>query len=309
MNSNNIAHLRTEPSFGEMELEAPLNNPSNSELSQSLFKSLNIESQLTIFSQTLQKKIRHNSLRYQNSALKIDFIIGKSAAHTLDFDLELSETPLGTISISRKKSFYADEITKIETSLYLLHFPLKNAVLYRQALQSAFQDPLTGVNNRTAFDQMLPREIKLAQRHKTPTSLLVVDLDRFKSINDNFGHQAGDKLLRELTDIFHLYSRETDLIFRYGGDEFVIALSNTDQEGAKIAAQRIQREVANNQFTFNRMSISVSVSIGVTQICADDDLNSAFCRADEALYKAKRGGRNKVAMIVKKCHAEVASEE
>jgi len=308
MNSNNLAHLRTDPSFGEIELETPSNDRSNSELSHALFKSLEIENQLTTLSQALQKKIHHNALRYQNPSLKMDFVIGKSAAHTLKFDLQLADTPLGTISISRKKAFYADEITQIESNLYLLRSPLKNSILYRQALQSAFQDPLTGVNNRTAFDQMLPREIKLAQRHKTPTSLLVVDLDRFKSINDNFGHQAGDRLLRELTQLFQHYLRTTDLIFRYGGDEFVIVLNSTNQKGAKIVAQRIQQSVANSQFTVKGMTISISVSIGVTQIFADDDLNSAFCRADEALYKAKREGRNKVALIAKECREEVASE-
>ncbi|MDQ7016136.1 MAG: GGDEF domain-containing protein [Gammaproteobacteria bacterium] len=266
----------------------------HSELSHQLFKTLKIETQIDLISRAIQQHVPHCSIRYQNSALELDLILGKNAAHHQEFNLQIEKTPLGTISISRKKTFYDAEIEQIETLLYQLRFPLRNAVTYRHAQQSAFRDALTGANNRTSLEQLLPREIKLSQRHNTPISLLVVDLDHFKNINDRFGHSAGDTLLREITHIFHRYLRDTDLIFRYGGDEFVIALSNTDQEGAQIVAERIQQGVANSQFILKNMTVNISVSIGLTQIYADDDLNSAFCRADEGLYQAKRQGRNAV---------------
>ncbi|MDQ7073661.1 MAG: GGDEF domain-containing protein [Gammaproteobacteria bacterium] len=278
-----------------------------SNLNQQLFKTLDIEAQLTIFSKTIQQKVPHSALRYQNSTLKLDLIFGKSAAHHQEFKLHIDGNDLGCIGISRKKTFFATEIEQIEASLDQLLFPLRNAVLYRQALQYAFYDALTGTHNRLGMDQMLPREIQLAQRHQTPISLLIVDLDRFKRVNDTLGHQAGDALLCELTTVFRRYLRKTDLIFRYGGDEFVIALNNTDQKGANIVATRIQQGIATTPFNFKGMEINISVSIGLTEIQPDDSLDSAFCRADEALYQAKRQGRNTVVPLQKELASKLVS--
>ncbi len=185
----------------------------------------------------------------------------------------------------------------MENLMCSLVYPLRNASMYQLAMKSAFQDPLTGINNRASLEKSLPREINLAQRHGTPLTLLVIDVDHFKNINDTHGHQIGDAVLRELTSVFAECVRTTDLVFRYGGDEFVISLSNTDIEGARDVAERIREGIEKCQFSVGNVRLVVSASVGMTELNGRDTLESAFRRADEALLLAKREGRNRVAKV------------
>ena len=116
-------------------------------------------------------------------------------------------------------------------------------------------------------------------------------------MNDNLGHQKGDALLKDVADVFNKYLRTTDLIYRYGGDEFVIALRNTSKAGAKLVAEKIRKKVAVDANKTLRKNIKISVSIGSTMVNEKDTMETIFNRADQAMYDAKCGGRNRVCII------------
>ncbi|HEB80945.1 MAG TPA: GGDEF domain-containing protein, partial [Chromatiales bacterium] len=169
-----------------------------------------------------------------------------------------------------------------------------NTLLYRYALWSASKDPLTGINNRGAMDTALRREVELAHRHGTPLSLLVMDIDHFKSVNDRYGHTMGDCALRHVTDCAASCIRGSDMLFRYGGEEFVVLASNTEWFGGLMLAERLRAAIEAMECTCNEVRLRMTVSLGVSTLEADDDPAALFARSDEALYQAKLEGRNQV---------------
>jgi diguanylate cyclase (GGDEF)-like protein len=163
----------------------------------------------------------------------------------------------------------------------------------------AHLDSLTGIPNRRSFDQCLASEWKRAQRTGQPLSLLLIDLDHFKLINDTYGHQAGDECLRHTARLLSAaLNRPADLIARYGGEEFAILLAETDSLGASAVAGRIRSAIARDAAT--GASLLTTVSIGVSTWGAEDDASpdQLVCAADRALYAAKHNGRDRVEWVV-----------
>jgi diguanylate cyclase (GGDEF)-like protein len=157
-------------------------------------------------------------------------------------------------------------------------------------------DGLTQIHNQRYLMEFLDREVVRSQRHDRPLSVLMIDIDKFKSINDNFGHLCGDFVLRELADIVRATVRKEDLFARYGGEEFTLVLVETNSEGAVIAAERIREAVAEHQFRFESTPIKLTISIGVATTSGDMTLTPASLlkAADDNLFQAKRDGRNRV---------------
>jgi len=175
----------------------------------------------------------------------------------------------------------------------LIH-PLHNALQYQDVLNAAVTDPLTGAGNRAGLDSALEREMALARRYQQPLALLIIDIDRFKSINDNHGHSAGDAVLRDVVHRFSEAHRNTDLCFRYGGEEFVILLNRTDHSGALTIADRIRSRVADEPFHYSEQPLRITVSVGVSEFGPSDTTDALFTRADKALYEIKQQGGNQV---------------
>ncbi|MDQ2105820.1 GGDEF domain-containing protein [Azospirillum sp. C340-1] len=155
-------------------------------------------------------------------------------------------------------------------------------------------DPLTGALNRRAFMSHAERELLRAQRSGAPLTLLLLDLDRFKRVNDTFGHLAGDALLRRFSEIVSARLRRTDLFGRYGGEEFCLLLPDTDQIGAAALAEALRRDVAARPLDFQGQEIAATVSIGIAACHGGEPLDAALAAADRALYRAKHNGRNQV---------------
>lgn len=172
-----------------------------------------------------------------------------------------------------------------------LIYPLRNAVTYLRAVEMASRDPLTGISNRRALDHALPREIDIARRQSTPLALLMIDIDHFKRFNDCFGHTFGDDVLLAVAQTIARTIRRSDLLYRFGGEEFVVLASHTDRDGAQLLAERIREAVAAIT-TVRGRSIELSVSLGLASLLSNEGQDSLFERADQALYKAKQGGRN-----------------
>ncbi len=154
-------------------------------------------------------------------------------------------------------------------------------------------DPLTELANRRFFQGRLSAALASAKRHETPLSLVMADLDHFKRINDTWGHAAGDTILKGFADILQSTCRMEDLAARFGGEEFIVMLTQTDRDGAVEYAERVRREMEAHQFP--EIEQRVTASLGVSQLKTDEDAESVIKRADDALYRAKADGRNQVA--------------
>ena len=154
-------------------------------------------------------------------------------------------------------------------------------------------DPLTKVLNRRAMDQYLAQMVAV-QEHHTPMHLLLIDVDNFKQINDNFGHVAGDKVLMVLANIMKSTLRDSDRIFRYGGEEFIIILNRISDEGCKIVAERILTLARNNKLLYKNNQFSVTLSIGASMLQSGDTVEGLIERADKALYRAKQRGKDQM---------------
>jgi diguanylate cyclase (GGDEF)-like protein len=169
----------------------------------------------------------------------------------------------------------------------------------RKALEKeVLIDSLTGVANRRALRDRLKSEMYRFQRYGQVFSLVFFDVDRFKSINDTHGHWAGDRCLKEVVKRIAPILRETDLIGRWGGDEFVLIFSATDLENAATVAERLRKLIQNTRLVYHKNEISMTVSVGVTQVISGDpSLESVFNRADKAMYKSKKAGGNMVTTV------------
>jgi diguanylate cyclase (GGDEF)-like protein len=169
---------------------------------------------------------------------------------------------------------------------------------YRQLQLFAMTDALTGLANRRELEKVAEREFQRAQRFERDISLMMIDLDHFKDVNDTFDHSIGDKVLRHVAGICNSVIRGQDILARYGGEEFTVMLPETDLEGARELAIRICRQVSDTAYETEQMRIPVSVSIGVASISeSDNSYHEILLRADQALHQAKRDGRNQVVVF------------
>lgn len=244
--------------------------------------------------QTLAPRLSLSGLVYRPPHRTAELTLGQPGRHQCDYRLDGPGESLGQLLISRNRRFSEDEQLRIERWLALLVGPLTNALRYQKALQMALQDSLTGLGNRAALDSALNRELRLADRYHTDFSLLLVDVDHFKRLNDRWGHSRGDQVLKQVARVIAGSVRESDLVYRYGGEEFVVLLSRTDYQGAAVIAERVRRNVAGE--LLGRESLDVTVSVGISSRRPEGEpcIHTLFDRADHALYHAKDQGRNRV---------------
>ncbi len=170
---------------------------------------------------------------------------------------------------------------------YQKEIETKNAALAEQSVT----DGLTGVKNRRAFDLALKQELARASRENTPVSLLLVDIDKFKPFNDEFGHLAGDDALREVARILSARARPFDVVARYGGEEFAVILPNTDADGAVVVGERLRAAIEAAPWTDRAITISIGASVSGSAMSG----TALIAQADRALYRVKQVGGNQVA--------------
>lgn len=168
----------------------------------------------------------------------------------------------------------------------------------------ATQDSLTGLPNRRGFDLLAAQALNEAQREPKPLMTLMLDLDHFKELNDTYGHLAGDEVLRSYSRVLENCLRDSDIICRWGGEEFIVLLKNTDSHNARMIAEKIRRQTEQQIFTHAGKDMHVTTSIGLTTLQPGDTLDNLLTRADHALYRAKQSGRNRVCIDMPKSHYE-----
>jgi diguanylate cyclase (GGDEF)-like protein len=264
------------------------------DISMRLQQSLEVEWVFQNFMEVMQSFLLFDGYNYQVSEPGIHLEIGRQKGHHFLYKLSIEDSNLGELVVYRGRKFSEEELEFFENVLCALMYPLRNAIHFRQATMLAHKDALTGVNNRSTFDNSLEREINLARRQDVHCSMLMIDIDLFKNVNDTYGHSAGDAVIKAVAETIQKNVRTTDLVFRYGGEEFVAILNNADCEKAYVIADRVLEAVREVTVEYQKQVLSVSVSIGLACLDTEDTASALFDRADSALYKAKNDGRDQI---------------
>ncbi|MDZ7817183.1 MAG: GGDEF domain-containing protein [Aliarcobacter sp.] len=185
--------------------------------------------------------------------------------------------------------------------LIILFFYFKQMKLKEQLQLLSITDSMTKLYNRRYFENTAEHYFESVKRNKTDLSLIMLDVDDFKQINDNYGHKIGDLVLIELANILIGQSRKSDIICRFGGEEFIILLPQTNLEGANFMAEKIRNYIEKSSLPLDDLTqLKFTVSLGVSQvnILLDKNIENCIKRSDDALYEAKNSGKNKVCAIV-----------
>jgi diguanylate cyclase (GGDEF)-like protein len=251
---------------------------------------------LGLFFREIQRLVPLDALSYEHKATDLRLEFGQRGHHSISYSLSHEGEHLGELVFRRNQRFSDQEQGHLESLLSALLFPMRNTLLYRAATQSALRDPLTDTGNRIAMDQTLQREIDMSRRHLQPLSLLMLDIDHFKRINDNHGHSAGDEVLKAVAAAIKSQLRNVDMVFRFGGEEFLILLSNTGREAAALVGERLRFATQAKEYLADGKSVELTVSLGCSTLLPGESAESLLRRADSALYVAKREGRNRLAM-------------
>ena len=276
---------------------APLKrHPDTISLALELQTTLDIEAQLNIIFNELSNYILLDGASYTNSELMINHRIKDIARHSCSYNLELMNNSLGTLEFSRSIRFNENDLEVIEYLLSAALYPLNNAIKYQEAIKLAQRDPLTGIANRVSMTETLDREVDRAKRYDLPLSMLMIDLDLFKKVNDTYGHSTGDMVLKEAARCIQSGLRLSDQAFRFGGEEFVVLLADANLKSAQIVAERIRSCIEASSVINNEHEVRFTASIGIAELSQDDTEKSLFDHADSALYAAKSEGRNRVSL-------------
>lgn len=223
------------------------------------------------------------------------FVAGLTISATVSLLSALQRTLAGMERIAASRDFgsripadAADEIGRIARSFNVL-LEIAEGLL-REKEYLAATDPLTGISNRLRFGQVLEEEAQRKRRNKTPMALVILDIDRFKRINDDFGHNVGDEVLKRLAQLVAAQIRGTDFFGRWGGEEFILLLRDDGCDAAFATAEKLRKQIADE--TFPSVG-AITCSFGVTAWEEDDTATTLTARADQALYLSKRHGRNR----------------
>ncbi len=223
----------------------------------------------------------------------IDISLEKSEKHwkkAMGHRLEMMQLLGRNIDITTALSDY------LQTSTKLLDHPrLIEAGFFENVVREAIHDKLTGLFNRPYFDQAYRQQVALAKRYKDDFSILFLDIDNFKDINDTYGHSAGDEALRQVGKIINLQKRDSDVAARYGGEEFVLLLTHTDNVSGFIFAERLRQAVENLKISYHDQCIQLTISGGIASFPFNSENPKQLLQmADSAVYLSKGAGKNRI---------------
>ena len=204
---------------------------------------------------------------------------------------------VGVLNLADKvnaEEFSHQDISVVELFRYLIGASIGNINMYETSQIQARTDGLTGLSNHRTFYELLEKELRRCQRYGGHVSTIMVDIDNFKTINDTYGHRAGDAAIKRVSTKIAACIRKIDIAARYGGDEFAVILPSSTIEDAKTVAERIVKEVSTTQIMWEMNKIQLSVSVGVGQFDSSMTPDEITRCSDSALYDAKQAGKNTV---------------
>ena len=269
-------------------IDAITDHPSTS-LVEQLQRTLEISQMIEIFSMEAAKIIRFCGLSFQFGTENVSVRGSSSGKHRLSFNISVEKVSLGQLTYSLNDALNKTDVYRLEQLHQQLLYPLRNALEYHRVKKLALKDAMTGLNNRGHFDTSLHQAMLHAKRNHNTFALMILDLDEFKQVNDTYGHQSGDTVIKAFADIISRSIRGDDNAYRIGGDEFAIIANGNEHSEASMIAARIQHNVSNCPIM---LQYGVSTSIGFTLFEQSDSSASIYTRADKALYNAKEFGRN-----------------
>ena len=258
-------------------------------LLEKLQTTLNIEELLTIYAEHAKQIINFSGLQFQSSLGVAQIPNSDNSKPPYSFNLDINNEHLGQLIYFCQYPLSGSIKQKLVGLHSVLVYPLRNALMYSRVLKLATKDTSTGLNNRSQFDAILAQKLERFRRHHRPFSLMLLDLDNFKQVNDSYGHKIGDDVLQEFANVLCSSIRGTDSVFRFGGDEFAVLIDDPEFTTNKVIAQRVMQLVTQSSLM---KQYEVTTSIGFTLANSKDCENEIFARADKGLYKAKASGRN-----------------
>ena len=259
-----------------------------------LSATLKLDAQLTILAEEMVQVVPFDAFQYRHQLARQEFVFttGMGGPHRCEYRLNLEDENFGTLSLHRRTRFSSDELQAIEMLISAAIFPVRNACQFSAMKQASLTDSLTGIGNKRAMNEALQKAQLVADRHNETYSLILCDLDHFKTINDSCGHVTGDIVLKRVTEVLEFTVRSSDSVYRFGGEEFAVLLPHTDQCAAVDVAERIRSAIEAIKIDCGRHSVAVTTSCGVALHRAGENSGQWLARADEALYRAKDQGRN-----------------
>lgn len=211
--------------------------------------------------------------------------------------LKIEKEIVGVLNINdgEKVSFNVSNLDFVLKLSEFISMTVSNAVLYERTKKLSVTDGLTGISNRPNMEQVLRSEFERSMRYGAPLSVVLLDVDHFKGVNDTYGHQKGDEILVAFASLLKKFCRANDTAARYGGEEFLMILPQSNAQGAFKIAERVREEMMKLNFTGNESHFSVTTSCGVVELDRDfiKNTDQLVAMADQALYEAKNSGRNK----------------
>ena len=211
--------------------------------------------------------------------------------------LKIEKEIVGVLNINdgEKVSFNVSNLDFVLKLSEFISMTVSNAVLYERTKKLSVTDGLTGISNRPNMEQVLRSEFERSMRYGAPLSVVLLDVDHFKGVNDTYGHQKGDEILVAFASLLKKFCRANDTAARYGGEEFLMILPQSNAQGAFKIAERVREEMMKLSFTGNESNFSVTTSSGVVELDRDfiKNTDQLVAMADQALYEAKNSGRNK----------------
>jgi len=277
----------TIPSFNAFNVLAntdSIKSDSNSSLLEQLQTTLSLDKLLDIFAMEAARYLKFSGLYFKSKIVSKALRGSRKSSNERQFELKLNNEFIGTISYSIDKPTSMINYKDLQRIHKILLYPLKNALQYYQAMQLARQDTLTDLGNRRYFDEQLKRAMHNANRQHAHVGLVLADLNKFKAVNDTYGHNMGDEVLIQFANILRSCVRDSDSVFRFGGDEFAIIVENASDHALDIIQKRIRSYLKSN---ITLAKYQIGCSVGTTFMNRADNEITFFERADQALYRQK----------------------
>jgi two-component system, cell cycle response regulator len=287
-------HIDEFPSFKNFQLPEQDSETIGLVLLEQLQTTLNIESLLNIFAMEAAKYIEFSGVYFKAPNISTCIRGSRQSKVERQFNLKIGEEFIGVLSYALTSPISLTNFKILAQLHQFLLYPLRNAIQYFSATQLARQDALTGLGNRRYFDEQMKRAMHHANRQQTLVGLILGDLNKFKAMNDTYGHQLGDQILVHVAQALSSAIRDSDCVFRFGGDEFALLVEDASQNSLELIEQRIEKTMQADALLIKHQ---VSCSLGSTFMNRADTEHSFFERADQALYRNKMALKRNLSIV------------